>query len=91
MASTSSFSLYIPAGTKVLARVGQSGSRVVVLQGDVNVAGARHTPEFGGGYVYAVGGREYYTAEGVGEVARKEQPAEDVWSHPHGLVTFRAP
>lgn len=90
MAST--FSLHIPAGTKVLARTSRNGSQLVTLQGDVYVTGARHTPENGGGYEYSVGGREYYAADGLGMVAHKEQPAEEeVWSHPHGLVTFRAP
>jgi hypothetical protein len=72
------FSLYIPAGTKVLSRNG-----LVTLEGDCAVSNAIRQAD--GGFTYTVGKTEYYCAAGCCEFSEQ---GEEVLIHKNGLVAF---
>jgi hypothetical protein len=54
---TTFYSLYIPAGTKVLGKKG-----MVELSGDAYISGA--TREKGGEFYYTIGSQEFYCSSG---------------------------
>ena len=87
MNPATTFSLYIPAGTKVLAHICNETS-LVTLVDDAFIRGARHTPENGGGYEYKLGSREYYVAEGCCTPSRDDFDEEAGWQHADGFVVL---
>ena len=69
------YSLYIPAGTKVLGRNG-----IVELRGDAHVTGA--TRDEDGAFRYSIGQNEYICSAGCCEFSQEAE----YMRHPNGLV-----
>ena len=85
--ANSTFSIHIPAGTKVQ----RDDSQMVTLVADVYIDDAVYAAECGGGYYYHVAGHDYYVCDltYIGR-AVQNQPETEVygWRHKDGLVTM---